>query len=563
MTESQVRGPRIARPGPAAIGAVIQILLRPRAGNDASAWPGAQARSPLSMNQPKRNPRVRYAYGLTGALLLGGATLSLVSGLPAGAQVAQNDASRIGAIMPRANAPASFADLTAQLQPAVVSITTRQQIKAPAQSQCIQTPFGSLCPQGGEPQSHESGARGSGFIVSPDGYIVTNNHVVTMDNTGLADSISIKLADGNEYKARIVGRDRASDVAVLKIDGARPLPFVKFGDSAKARAGDWVIAIGNPFGLGGTVTAGIISSVNRPTGSGAYDHYMQTDAAINPGNSGGPMFDMAGNVIGINNWIVAPGGGNVGIGFAIPSDTARPIVEKLISGKVIERGFLGIRIQPVDEDTADALGLAHNHGELVESVEADGPATRAGIKQGDVITRVRGEEVTPDRTLSAIVAYTPPGTRIPIELIRNGQHMTLDATVTRRPSEEDLEKQHFSRESNRGGGSSAEATGQGSALVDKTLGLKVEPLTAGIARELNVAEGTRGVVVDAVDSSSDAAVKHFERGDIIIAANNQPVGTIVALEAAIHAAQAANRAAILLQVIHQGQPAQYVPVRLR
>ena len=513
------------------------------------------------LNQAKEDKTpVRYTYGLTTALLLGGASLSLAIGLPAGAQVAQNDEARIGAVVPRPGAPASFADLTQALQPAVVSITTRQQVKAAKPTGCLVTPLGTLCPQGDDQQAHESGARGSGFIVSPDGYIVTNNHVVTMDNTGLADSISIKLSDGAEYKARIVGRDQASDVAVLKIDGAKPFPFVKFGNSAKARAGDWVLAIGNPFGLGGTVTAGIVSSVNRPTGSGAYDHYMQTDAAINPGNSGGPMFDMAGNVIGISNWIVAPGGGNIGIGFAIPSNTARPIVEKLISGKAIERGFLGIRITPVNDDVADSLGLPHDHGELVESTTADGAAAHAGIQAGDVITRVRGEEVTPERTLSAIVGDTPPGSRIAIDLIRGGQHMSLSATVAKRPTEEQLAQESFDPKGK------PEELGQGNkadnALADKAMGLSVQPLTAGIARQLGLAESTRGLVITSVDSASDAATKGLERGDIITQVNYKPVNTIADLNAAINAAQQANRSAVLLQVLHHGQPAQFLPVRL-
>ena len=214
---------------------------------------------------------MRYAYGLTSALLLGGAALSLATGLPAGAQVAQNDAQKMSAVVPRVGAPSSFADLTQQLQPAVVGIETRQQVKVDGSAGCIDTLLGRLCPPGAESQTREGGALGSGFIVSPDGYVVTNNHVITMNNTGLADTVTVKLSDKSEYKARIIGHDQASDLAVLKIDRAEPFPFVKFGDSSKARVGDWVLAIGNPFGLSGTVTAGIISSVKRETGSGAYD----------------------------------------------------------------------------------------------------------------------------------------------------------------------------------------------------------------------------------------------------------------------------------------------------
>ncbi len=270
---------------------------------------------------------MRYAYGVTGALLLGGAAVSLATGLPAGAQVAQNDASQMTAVAPRAGAPASFADLTAQLAPAVVNIATRQKVQVAAMNPFAGTPFEQFFGGqggGGGPQIREAQSLGSGFIISADGYLVTNNHVITADNRGAqVESITVTMPDGTEYPAKLIGRDAASDLAVLKINAGKPLPFVRFGDSRTARVGDWVIAIGNPFGLGGTVTSGIISAVYRATGSGtAYDRYLQTDASINRGNSGGPMFDMKGQVIGINSQIFTPTGGNVGIGFAIPAEQA-------------------------------------------------------------------------------------------------------------------------------------------------------------------------------------------------------------------------------------------------
>ncbi|MFM5885929.1 MAG: trypsin-like peptidase domain-containing protein, partial [Novosphingobium sp.] len=276
---------------------------------------------------------MRYAYGVTSALLLGGAAATLITGLPAGAQVAQNDASQMQGVVPRAGAPASFADLTQQLQPAVVNISTRQKIQVAAGGNPFAgTPFEGLFGGGGgngAPQTREAQSLGSGFIVSSDGYVVTNNHVITADGKGQVESITVTMPDGTEYPAKLVGKDAPSDLAVLKITAAKALPFVKFGDSRGARVGDWVIAIGNPFGLGGTVTSGIVSAVTRSTGSGsAYDRYIQTDASINRGNSGGPMFDMKGQVIGINNAIFSPTGGSVGIGFAIPAETAAPIVDK-------------------------------------------------------------------------------------------------------------------------------------------------------------------------------------------------------------------------------------------
>ena len=234
---------------------------------------------------------VRYAYGITTALLLGGSALTLATGLPAGAQVAQNDAQQMQAVVPRAGAPASFADLTQQLAPAVVNISTRQRVQVRNNNPFAGTPFEDMFgggQQGQGPQTREAQSLGSGFIMSADGYVVTNNHVVMADGQGQIESITVTMPDGTEYPARLIGRDAASDLAVLKVSAAKPLPFVKFGDSRTARVGDWVIAIGNPFGLGGTVTSGIISAVYRNTGSGsAYDRYLQTDAAINTGNSGG------------------------------------------------------------------------------------------------------------------------------------------------------------------------------------------------------------------------------------------------------------------------------------
>ncbi|MEY4160526.1 MAG: hypothetical protein RLZZ136_1147 [Pseudomonadota bacterium] len=506
---------------------------------------------------------VRYAYSITSALLLGGAALSLVTGIPAGAQVAQNDQSQMGQITPRAGAPASFADLTAQLQPAVVGIATRQKVKVAAANPFAGTPFEGMVPDAG-PQTREAGALGSGFIISADGYVVTNNHVITMDNTGLAESITVKLSDGNEYKARIVGHDQASDLAVLKIDRAQPFPFVTFGQSAKARAGDWIIAIGNPFGLGGSVTSGIISSVYRNTGSGAYDHYIQTDASINSGNSGGPMFDMAGNVIGINNWIIAPSGGNIGIGFAIPSDTAKPIVDKLMAGKAIERGYLGVTIAPVTDEVADALGIDHDHGELVQAVQPEGGAAKAGLESGDIIIKVAGIAVTPDHTLSGIVGDTAPGTRIPIELIRKGKRLTVNALVGKRPSDEELALLNFGQPQGKGAPDPFNrAKPQNAGLIEKSLGFSATPVTPQIARQLGVADNTNGLVITQVDASSDAAAKGLERRVIVLAANYVPVNTVAALEGVVRAAQAANRPAMLLQVMVPGRSPVFITIRLR
>ena len=514
---------------------------------------------------------MRYAYSVTSALLLGGAGLTLATGVPVGAQVAQNDAQQMQSVVPRAGAPASFADLTQQLQPAVVNISSRQRIRVAAQANPFAgTPFADLFGgqgQGnGQPQTREAQSLGSGFIVSPDGYVVTNNHVITAGGQGEVETITVTMPDGTEYPAKLVGRDTASDLAVLKINAGKTLPFVKFGDSRQTRVGDWIIAIGNPFGLGGTVTSGIISAVYRNTGSGsAYDRYLQTDASINSGNSGGPMFDMRGNVIGINNAIFSPTGGSVGIGFAIPAEIAAPIVDKLRTGQVIERGYLGVRIQALGEDLADSLGVPHNRGEFVQSVEPGQGAERAGLRSGDVVTKVAGKTVSPDQTLSFIVANTAPGTRIPIELIRDGRPMTVTAVVGKRPSEEELaQTQQFDPNQNdQADPRQSPVVPQGPGMIEKALGLSVTPLTPQIAPRLGVREDTRGLVITNVDPSSDAAAKQLQRGMIVLSANNRDVTTAAQLEAVISAAKAANREAVLLRIQPPGRAAAFIPLRMR
>lgn len=517
------------------------------------------------MEESKDVKPVRYAYGLTTALLVGGAAVSLATGHPAGAQVAQNDASQMTNMVPRAGAPASFADLTDRLAPAVVNISTRQKVQVATQNPFAGTPFADLFgggPQG--PQTREAQSLGSGFIVSADGYVVTNNHVITADGRGAeVESITVTMPDGTEYPAKLVGKDAASDLAVLKISASKALPFVKFGDSSHSRVGDWVIAIGNPFGLGGTVTSGIISAVYRNTGSGsAYDRYIQTDASINRGNSGGPMFDMSGQVIGINNAIFSPTGGSVGIGFAIPAEIASPIVQKLMKGEAIQRGYLGVRIQPVTDDLAASLGLPKNRGEFIQGVEPNGAAAKAGVQPGDVVVSVDGKDVTRDQTLSFLVANVKPGDKIPIDIVRDGRKMRLTATVAQRPSEEELAQQSFDPDAEQGNDSFGKESG-GTGLNEQSLGVSVIPLTPQIARQLGASDSTKGVVIDVVDPNSDAGQKGLRRGDIILSANNRDVATPAELEGTIKAAKSAGREALLLRVQRRGQPAAYVPIRLR
>lgn len=511
---------------------------------------------------------VRYAYSLTTALLIGGATVSLVTGQPAGAQVAQNDDSLMARAVPRAGAPESFADLTAQLQPAVVNISTRQRIEVQAGGNPFAgTPFEGLFGRRGgpqqqqqEPQYQEGQSLGSGFIISADGYVVTNNHVVSPTGRGTVEEITVTMPDGTEYPAELIGNDAASDLAVLKISSPQALPFVRFGDSRQARPGDWVVAIGNPFGLGGTVTSGIVSAIQRTTGQGgAYDRYIQTDASINRGNSGGPLFDMQGNVIGINNAIFSPSGGSVGIGFAIPAEIAAPIIEQLKRGQEIERGYLGIQIQAVTEDVADSLGLARNRGEFVQSVQPGEPADRAGIRPGDIVVKVAGKDVTPEQSLSFIVANVKPGTSIPIELIRDGRTQRVNVVVGRRPTDEALRQQQFDPEAE----PDETLQGEESSAIDERLGLQVVPLTAQIARQIGIDSAATGLVIARVDPNSDAGRKGLQRGDLILSANYRAVATIADLEGVLRTAQSENRDAVLLRLQRAGGPPRYLAVRLR
>jgi serine protease Do len=442
----------------------------------------------------------------------------------------------------------------------VVNISTRQKITV-NNNPFAGTPFADLFGgQGGTPTTREAQSLGSGFFISADGFIVTNHHVITAENGGKVEEITVTTADGTDYPATVIGDDAQSDLAVLKIRANKPFPFVKFGDSRSARVGDWVIAIGDPFGLGTSVTSGIISAVLRSLDGGAYSRYLQTDASINRGNSGGPLFDMKGDVIGINDAIYSPTGGSVGVGFAIPSEIAQPIVEQLMSGKAVLHGYLGVRIQDITDEFAAALGIPKNRGSYIQSVEPGGPAEKAGLKPGDVVTAVNGKEVTQDQSLSYLVNNLQPGARVPITLLRDGKTMTVTATIARRPSDEQLAAQSF----NPNDKSQAAPQGQsGTGAIEKAVGISVIPLTPTIAGQLGLDQGTRGLVITQVDPSSDAAQSGLDRGMVIVAANGQPVATAAQMEAVVKGAQAAGRTAVLLRVQARGNPAVTVAVRLR
>ena len=509
---------------------------------------------------------MRYAYAITGALLLSGTAATMIYQPSANAQVAQNEPGAIAAAAPRGGAPMSFADMVAKLQPAVVNISTTQKITQAAPANPFQgTPLGDLFggmqgQGGGAPVTREAQSLGSGFIISADGYVVTNNHVIAPGTKGATvESIKVILTDRKEYTAKLIGRDPSSDLALLKID-ATGLPFVKFGDSTKARVGDWIVAIGNPFGLGSTVTAGIVSALHRVTGQqGAYDRFIQTDAAINQGNSGGPMFDLNGNVIGINSQIFSGTGGNIGIGFAIPAEDAKPVIDTLMSGVAIKRGYIGVGIQgPVDENIGASLGIPKNQGELLRTVEPTGPAFKAGVRPGDVVIRVNGKAVTPDQTLSYLVANVAPGSSARLDVIRQGKPLTLNVAVATRPSEDQLAAIAGSDDSD---GLPDEDEGTTTKAPAAALGLNVVPLTPQIARSIGVDATVQGVVVASVDPATDGGQK-LKRGDVIQSVNTVPVTSAAALQQQVAAAAAQGRTQVLLNVTRQ-KVTGFLPVKIK
>jgi len=334
------------------------------------------------------------------------------------------------------NAPAGgYADLVAQIAPSVVNIEVDSKVTPAASDQQMQDflqqfrqKFGDAVPMPDVPQQGaEQHALGSGFIISKDGEIVTNFHVI--DN---ADQITVKLADGNSYPAKVIGSDPLTDIALLKIDAGKDLPALKFGESNNLRQGDDVLAMGNPFGLGGTVTSGIVSALARDIHSGPFDDYIQTDAAINKGNSGGPLFDVQGEVVGVNTAIFSPGGGSVGIGFAVPSDIVQKVVDQLNAHGKVERGWLGVEIKPMSEEVAQALGYSKPKGAVVQKVLDGSPAMKADLKDGDIILKFGNTDITDVRDLTRAVASLDPGSKSSVTLLRGGKEMTIPVTLTLR-----------------------------------------------------------------------------------------------------------------------------------
>jgi len=479
--------------------------------------------------------------GLPSLAMMASAGLAVAIGATAfGQQQQQAPQSQIQTRSAMRDIPASFADLAEAKLPAVVNISTKQQVPAERVPGLPQLPPGSPLEEffrdffGGLPESRprQLTALGSGFIISADGYIVTNNHVI--EN---ATEITVLLQDDTELQARLVGRDPPTDLALLKVEVEKPLPFVEWGDSTALRIGDWVLAIGNPFGLGGSVTAGIISARARDIKAGPYDDFLQTDASINRGNSGGPLFAMDGHVVGVNTAIFSPTGGNIGIGFAIPSAIAANVVQQLRENGTVQRGWLGVRLQPITPEIAQALNLQDRKGALVADVTRDSPAAKAGLEPGDVIIEFNGKPIADGRELARMVGQMGPGTRADLTVLRTGQRVTRTVELGRL---RDAEAQA--------------QTGSGDQQVSPTsgqLGLQLSPLTPALRERFGISEETEGVIVMGVAPGSVAAERGVMAGDVILRVGQQKVGTPQEVIAQVEEARKQKRQTVLMLVQRQ------------
>ncbi|CAO3421099.1 DegQ family serine endoprotease [Azospirillum endophyticum] len=516
--------------------------------------------------QTQRQGRLRRTVA---ALLLGSTVLTAPALAGWAASQAQQNATPPAVTMVQ-DAPASFADLAAKVSPAVVNIAATQEAKAEPKAQRGPgvpgfppgSPFEEFFrqfqdqmnrnggPNGGDQDDQDQGPRGktgalgSGFIIDPAGYVVTNNHVIDG-----ASEITVTLQDGTAMPAKLIGRDAKTDLALLKVKSDKPLPAVDWADSDKTRVGDWVMAVGNPFGLGGTVTKGIVSARGRDIHSGPYDDYFQLDAAINRGNSGGPTFDLSGHVIGINTAIYSPNGGSVGIGFAIPANLAKEVVAQLKESGKVERGWLGVKIQEVTPDIADSVGLPTAKGALVADVTADSPAQRAGLHQGDVVLSYAGKPVNNLRDLTRNVAETKAGDTVDLKILRDGREKTVPVRIDRLSDQPQV-------------ASADTGNGKGSAEHEEVApvkGLKLAPLDRAARKRLGIGDDVQGVVVTGLSSSVEVPVRP---GDVIERVGDTEVKSPADVRHQVTEAEKAGQKALLMLINRQGNES-FVALKLK
>ncbi len=520
---------------------------------------------------PASQPRTRVLVASAAALALaamGGVVAGFVWG--GGGPAAVADPAPTAALTVAAPAPMmlaasgympSLADIVERVSPAVVSLKAK--VTGGGEPDVSDDELENLPPslrefferyrRGGPNQRNRprGEVQGSGFVVDSTGYIVTNNHVVANST-----EIEITFSDGKKHKARIIGRDEATDLALIKIDGNNKFPAVTFADDSKVRVGDWVLAVGNPFGLGGTVTAGIVSARGRDdVGGTTYTDYLQIDAAINRGNSGGPTFDMSGRVIGVNTAIYSPSGTSAGIGFAIPSNTVRRIVDELRKSGSVTRGWLGVQIQSLSEDAAQALGLPNANGAIVAEVIDGSPAQKAGFKQGDVVLKMNGTVVKDNRDLTRRVGALQAGETASFVVWRDNRELTISVTIAKRPDEQKLSKLD---PRTKGGVDGKPGQAQVSAL-----GLGLTAITPIVRQEFGLDGGEKGVLITDVDPDSDAAERGLRAGDRIVAVGGNEVRAVTDVSAAVSQAKAQKRPSVLLFVERGENQRVYVPVKIK
>jgi serine protease Do len=463
--------------------------------------------------------------------------------------------------------PASVADVAEKVLDAVVNISTSQSVGGQGVQPPRPNPPRGQQPDGQGPGSpfddffeeffkrrgEDNGNRprrvsslGSGFVVDPEGIIITNNHVIAD-----ADEVFANFNDGSKLKAEIVGRDPKTDIAVLRVKPDKPLKFVSFGDSDRIRVGDWVMAIGNPFGLGGSLSVGVVSARNRDINAGPYDNFIQTDAAINRGNSGGPLFNMEGQVVGVNTAIISPTGGSIGIGFSIPAKTAVAVIGQLREFGETRRGWIGVRIQAVDEQIAETLKLGKARGALVAGVTEKGPAEKSGMKTGDVIIRFDGQEVAEMRDLPRAVAATAVGKSVEVVVLRDGKEVALRITLGRLEDSEKAQEAAVKPQ--------APST---PSTTKRLLGLELAPLTDDLRKRFKVGSGVKGVMIVSIEPNSPLSDQRVAPGDVIVEITGQAIASPADLQKRLDALKKDGRKSALLLVTNGAGEQRFVPVTI-